>query len=171
MSSPVMSSLLLRSLSLKTFTVVLLFVWMILVGGKSDAEEQSITKVGAPSPVLVLSNSDTSPGVGLVSFNVFTSDIPQGTLINPKQLLEIQWNTTYCPGSVTQRVQFCYYRPYSSQENCVDIRSGSSGTLYDFNNQSFDHGVRVTIKHYVLGGTPPYTRPAGADSVTFRYRY
>lgn len=171
MKSLLRSMVSLRWLNEKIFTMVLICVGGILIGGKSYAQEFSITKVGAPGPVLVLSNSNTSPCVGLTSFTVFTSDIPQGTLIVPKQLLEIQWRTTYYPDSVSQRVQFCYYRPYSSQENCVDIGSGSSGTIYDFNNQSFDHGARVTIKHYVLGGVPPYTRPAGADSVTFRYRY
>ena len=135
------------------------------------AVEGSISKSEAPGPVLVLSNSNVSPGVGFATFSVISSDFPPGTLIDPKQLLEVQWRTTYYPDSIKEDVKLCYSRPFSSQEECRVIRANSVGTLSDFNAQSFGNGSRVKIYHEVYGGTPRYTRPAGVDTVTFKYRY
>lgn len=153
---------------------VLLAVCFVLALATKDtavAAEHSITKSVAPSPVLVLSNSNTVPGVGFANFNVLAVDVPPGTLVDPKQLLEVRWSTTYYPGTLGEDVQLCYYRPFSSQENCHTIFPNSSGALMIFNDQSFDHGAKVTIKHRVLGGARPHARPAGVDSVIFKYRY
>lgn len=133
--------------------------------------ENSIPKEQAPTAVLILSNSDVDPGVGLAIFTLLIPDIPTEIFTVPKQLLEISWRTTYYPQTLGEEVQLCYDRPYSSDNNCRRIYPNSSGTLMDFNDQPFGHGSRVTIKHKVLGGMRPYARPAGVDSVTFKYRY
>lgn len=146
-------------------------VLMMCTQGVALAAEYSITKAEAPGPVLVLSNSATHPGVGFANFNVLYPDIPAGIINDPKQLLDIRWSTTYYPQTLNEKVELCYYQPFSSQKNCEEIYPNSSGVLTVFNNQSFGHGSKVTINHSVLGGTPPYARPAGVDSVTFRYRY
>ena len=166
-SLPVVSCCIKSSKSL----VVLFAALLVSTSGTVYAAEGSISKSEAPGPVLVLSNSDTSPGVGFSSFTIISSDFPQGTLIDPKQLLEVQWSTTYYPDSIRENVKLCYSRPFSSQEDCRTILPNSSGALSDFNVQSFDNGVRVRIYHEVYGGTPRYTRPAGIDRVTFRYKY
>lgn len=159
--------------SKSTYQILLavFFVLAVITKDAAVAAEHFITKSVAPGPVLVLSNSNTVPGVGFATFNVLAVDIPAGTLVNPKQLLEVRWSTTYYPGTLGEDVQLCYYRPFSSQENCHTIFPNSSGELMIFNDQSFGHGSKVTIKHKVLGGTRPHARPAGVDSVTFKYRY
>ncbi len=153
------------------YLLALVAALVIFINEGVQAQERSIPKSEAPGPVLVLSNSDTSPGVGFASFSVVSSDFPTGTLADPKQLVEVQWNTTYYPESIMEDVKLCYSRPFSSQEDCRKILPNSSGTLSDFNVQSFGNGSRVRIYHDVYGGTPRYTRPAGVDSVVFKYRY
>lgn len=154
-----------------SYSLALLAILMISTIGTAWAAEFSITKAEAPGPVLVLSNSNTDPGVGFSKFSILYPDIPAGTLNDPKQLLEIRWSTTYYPGTLNDEVRLCYYRPFSSQENCEQVYPNSSGVLMGFNDQAFGHGSKVMIYHKVLGGTPPYARPAGVDSVTFKYRY
>lgn len=160
-----------RSSGPSKYLLALVAALVIFINEVVQAQERSIPKSEAPGPVLVLSNSDTSPGVGFASFSVVSSDFPPGTLVDPKQLVEVQWNTTYYPESIMEDVKLCYSRPFSSQEDCRKILPNSSGTLSDFNVQSFGNGSRVRIYHDVYGGTPRYTRPAGADSVVFKYRY
>lgn len=147
--------------------LAVLAVCVLFLDNAAYAIDRSITKTQTPDPVLVISNN---AGVGLAFFNLATSDFPSGTLPYPKQLLGVDWKTTYYPQSISESVELCYYRPYSSEKNCVAINPNSSGTLSDFNGEAFNHGSRVTIGHTVLGGVPPYARPAGVDSVTFRYR-
>lgn len=146
-----------------------LFFW-VFFASDSIAQERSITKIKAPNPILVLSNSDTVAGVGFARLHVFTADIPAAIFADSKQLMEIQWSTTYYPQGFGEEVKLCYIRPYSTEESCRAIYPNSSGTLFDFNAQAFDHGAYVTIYHRVYGGTPRYIQPAGVDSVTFRYR-
>lgn len=153
------------------FSLAVLAALVVFTKEIAWATEFSITKSGAPGQVLVLSNSHTDPGVGFTNFNVLYPDIPPGTLNDPKQLLEIRWSTTYYPGTLRDDVELCYFRPFSAEKNCETISPNSSGVLMVFNDQSFGHGSKVTIYHRVLGGTPPYARPAGVDSVTFKYRY
>ena len=43
---------------------------VIFINEVVQAQERSIPKSEAPGPVLVLSNSDTSPGVGFASFSI-----------------------------------------------------------------------------------------------------
>ena len=151
-----------------------LALFAVLVASNNEAAfagEGSITKSTAPGPVLILSNSDTVPGVGFSSFYATSSDFPAGTLIDPKQLLGIEWSTTYYPQTLRDDVELCYSRPFSTQEYCRGIAPNSSGLLTDFNEQSFNNGSKVTIRHRVWGGVRPYARPAGVDSVTFKYRY
>ncbi|USV99455.1 hypothetical protein KUA23_20770 [Pseudomonas pergaminensis] len=135
------------------------------------AAEGVFTKTVAPTPVLVLSNSNTVPSREFANFSVLAADIPSGTLQDPKQISEIRWSTTYYPGTLSEKVELCYFRSFSAEKDCRDIFPSSSGVLMDFNNQSFGHGSKVTIFHTVLGGTPPYARPAGVDSVTIKYSY
>lgn len=78
-SSPVVSCCINPSKSL----VVLLAALLVSISGIVYAAEGSISKSEAPGPVLVLSNSDTSPGVGFSSFSVISSDFPPGTLLIP----------------------------------------------------------------------------------------
>ncbi len=160
-----------RSSGPSKYLLALVAALVIFINEGVQAQERSIPKSEAPGPVLVLSNSDTSPGVGFASFSIVSSDFPPGTLVDPKQLVEVQWNTTYYPESIMEDVKLCYSRPFSSQEDCRKILPNSSGTRSDFNVQSFGNGSRVRIYHDVYGGTPRYTRPAGADSVVFKYRY
>ncbi|WP_419793766.1 hypothetical protein MYA83_19515 [Pseudomonas palleroniana] len=148
----------------------LLGVLAVSVSEEAFASEWSISKTMAPGSVLVLSNSNIDPAVGFSLFNILSADITVGTFADPKQLLEIQWKTTYYPQSIQEDVHLCYSRPYSSQEDCERIYPNSSGTLSKFNDQAFGNGSRVKIKHSVLGGTPPLNHPAGVDLVTFRYR-
>lgn len=160
-----------RSSVPRKYLLALVAALVIFINEVVQAQERSIPKSEAPGPVLVLSNSDTSHGVGFASFSVVNSDFPPGTLADPKQLVEVQWNTTYYPESIMEDVKLCYSRPFSSQEDCRKILPNSSGILSDFNVQSFGNGSRVRIYHDVYGGTPRYTRPSGADSVAFKYRY
>lgn len=152
------------------FLFVLFAVSVVPFVGAASAQENAISKSAAPGAVLVLSNSDTSPGVGFATFYVRSSDFSPGTLIDPKQLVEIQWSTKYYPDSIRENVKLCYSRPFSSEETCRNIYPNSFGTLHDFNIQTFGNGSRVIIYHEVYGGTPRYTRPSGVDSVTFKYR-
>ncbi|TFF13448.1 hypothetical protein EXW72_01055 [Pseudomonas sp. BCA14] len=160
-----------RCVSAHKSLFILLGVLTVSASEDTFASEWSISKTMTPGSVLVLSNSTIDPATGFSVFYIISADIPAGTLIDPKQLLEIQWKTTYYPQSTQEDVHLCYSRPYSSQENCERIYPNSSGTLSTFNDQAFGNGSRVKIKHSVLGGTPPLNRPAGVDSVTFRYRY
>lgn len=146
-------------------------VWMVFVSGSVFSAEHVISKTNAPTSVLVLSLSDIYPATGFSSFYVNSPDIPAGTLILPKKLLEIQWNTTYYPKTIRDDVELCYYRPFSSQKTCETIRPNASGDFKIFNDQAFGHGSRVVINHSVLGGEPPFARPAGVDSVKFKYQY
>ena len=167
MKIPIGMLTLMLGLNVRKFMLVLFALLLFVSASLALAEERSFTKDDTPSPVLVLSIE----GVGLANFYANSLDFPSGTLPDPKELLEIAWRTTYYPESANSKVELCYFRPYSSQPNCVDIAPNSSGVIYEFNAQSFNHESRVVIKHYVLGGTPPYSRPAGVDTVTFRYRY
>lgn len=142
-----------------------------IASGSVFAEERLLTKTDAPTPVLVLSMSDIYPGTGFSTFNVMSTDIPAGTLSLPKKLLGIQWSTTYYPKTIRDDMELCYYRPFSSEKTCQDIQPSSSGTLEIFNDQAFGHGSKVVINHSVRGGEPPFARPAGVDSVTFKYQY
>lgn len=153
------------------YPLALFAVSMVFTTEAAFAAENFIAKEQAPGAVLILSNSNVEPSIGFSSFTILAADIPAGTFNDPKQLLEIIWNTTYYPQTLGEGVQLCYFRPYSSESNCRTIYPNSSGIMTDFNDQSFGHGAKVTIRHKVLGGTPPYARPAGVDSVTFRYRY
>lgn len=153
------------------FLLGLVAAFAAIAGGSVFAEERVLTKADAPTPVLVLSMSDVYPGTGFSTFNVLSTDIPAGTLTLPKKLLGIQWSTTYYPKTIRDAVELCYYRPFSSEKTCQDIQPSSSGTLDFFNDQAFGHGSKVVINHSVLGGEPPFARPAGVDSVTFKYQY
>lgn len=139
--------------------------------GSAFAAEAVITKSMAPGPILILSNSNDEPSVGFSRFNVSPSDISGEVNLKQKQLLSIQWSTTYYPQTLSDKVELCYYRPYSSERSCEPIRPNSSGSIEGFNDQLFGRGSTVEIRHRVLGGMRPYARPAGVDSVTFRYRY
>ncbi len=139
--------------------------------GSAFAAEAVITKSVAPGPILILSNSNDEPSVGFSRFNVSPSDIPSEVSLKQKQLLGIQWSTTYYPQTLNDEVELCYYRPYSSDRSCEPIQPNSSGVVERFNDQPFGRGSTVEIRHRVLGGMRPYARPAGVDSVTFRYRY
>lgn len=145
--------------------------FIIFTQADTFAAEHTISKMKAPSPVLILSNSNIDPGVGFAVFDILYPDIPAGTLVRPKQLLEISWRTTYYPGTINEDIELCYFLPFSSQNNCEKIYPNASGTLMLFNDQAFGHGSKVVINHKVLGGARPYARPAGVDSVSFKYRY
>jgi hypothetical protein len=153
------------------FPIALFAVFIILTQVDASAAEYTISKMKAPSPVLILSNSNIDPGVGFAIFDILYPDIPAGTLVGPKQLLEISWRTTYYPGTINEDVELCYFLPFSSQNSCEKIYPNASGTLMLFNDQAFGHGSKVVINHKVLGGARPYARPAGVDSVSFKYRY
>jgi hypothetical protein len=158
-------------IGLNRHAYVFLAALMAFANSAVFAAEHSIPKTTAPGAILILSNSDVDPGVGFATFSVLYPDIPEGTLLDPKQLLEIRWNTTYYPQTLSEIVELCYFRPFSSQRSCERVTPNSSGTSMFFNDQPFGHGSKVEIRHTVLGGVRPYARPAGADSVTFRYRY
>lgn len=151
--------------------LALLVAVMMTANGVVYAGEETITKAAAPNAVLVLSNSNTDPGIGFVIFSISNSDFPSGTALDPKRLVDIQWRTTYYPDSINEVVSLCYQRTFSSPEDCRDIRPNSAGTLSDFNGEFFSYVSRVKIYHKVLGGTPRYTQPAGVDSVMLRYKY
>ncbi|TFY88980.1 hypothetical protein DYL59_13865 [Pseudomonas kairouanensis] len=155
----------------KFFWLALLSALMIFEAGSAFAGEETITKSKAPDAVLIVSISNVEPGVGFSRFSILGVDIPRAVSLKQKQLLGILWSTTYYPGILNDTVELCYYRPYSSERSCVPIQPNSSGEVMYFNDQPFDRGSVVEIRHHVLGGERPYARPAGIDSVTFRYRY
>ena len=155
----------------RSFLLGLVGAVAAIASGSVFAEERLLTKSDPPTPVLVLSMSDIYPGTGFSTFNVSYTDIPTGTLTLPKKLIGIQWSTTYYPKTIRDAVELCYYRPFSSERTCQDIQPSSSGTFDIFNDQAFGHGSKVVINHSVLGGEPPFARPAGVDSVTFKYQY
>lgn len=160
--------------SLKGINKFWLAVCVVLAFFTKDvvlAAEGVFTKTVAPGPILVLSNSNDVPGVEFANFSVLAADIPSGTLYDPKQISEIRWSTTHYPGTLREQIELCYYRAFNAEKDCRDIFPSSSGVLMDFNNQPFGHGSKVTIFHKVWGGTPPYARPAGVDSLTIKYRY
>lgn len=146
-------------------------VLMVVNNDSSFAADGVVSKTIAPGQVLILSNANVSPSVGFSRFSILAQDIPAEARLVPRQLLGIRWSTTYYPGTLNERVELCYYRPFSSDRDCREIRPNSSGELTGFNDQPFGHGSIVDIRHHVLGGSPPYARPAGVDSVTYRYRY
>lgn len=155
----------------KKFQLALLIALAMPVNGVVYAAEGAIPKSAAPNAVLVLSNSDTVPGTGFVTFSVSNSDFPPGTALDPKRLLDLQWSTTYYPDSIKEIVSLCYQRTWSSPEDCREIRPNSVGTLSEFNGEFIDYVSRVKIYHRVFGGKPPNIRPAGVDSIILRYRY
>ncbi|WP_248483220.1 hypothetical protein [Pseudomonas sp. CYM-20-01] len=160
--------------SSKSISKVWLVVCVVLAVFTKDvvlAAEGVFTKTVAPTPVLVLSNSNTVPSREFANFSVLAADIPSGTLQYPKQISEVRWSTTYYPGTLSEKVELCYFRSFSAEKDCRDIFPSSSGVLMDFNSQPFGHGSKVTIFHTVLGGAPPYARPAGVDAVTIKYSY
>lgn len=153
------------------FLLALLAVLIAIENGPAFAAEGVITKSAAPGPVLILSNSNVEPSVGYSRFNVTPFDISGEVSLMPKQLLEIRWSTTYYPQTLNDNVELCYYRPYSAERSCEPIQPNSSGVVMRFNDQPFGRGSIVDIRHRVLGGTPPYARAAGVDSVRIKYRY
>ena len=148
-----------------------LVILMVVNNDSAFAVDGVVSKTMAPGPVLILSNANVSPSVGFSRFSILALDIPAEARLAPRQLLGVRWSTTYYPQTLNERVELCYYRPFSSDRDCREIRPNSSGELTDFNDQPFGHGSIVDIRHYVLGGSPPYARPAGVDSVTYLYRY
>ena len=149
----------------------LLVALVVSVNASVYAAEGVITKSNAPNAVLVLSNSNTVPGVGFVIFSITNSDFPSGAALDSKRLLDIQWSTTYYPDSINEDVKLCYQRTFSSQEDCRTILPNSFGTLSDFDGEFISYVSQIKIYHNVYGGTPRYTRPAGVDSIMLRYRY
>lgn len=148
-----------------------LVVLMVVNNDSAFAVDGVLSKTMAPGPVLILSNANVSPSVGFSRFSILALDIPAEARLVPRQLLGIRWSTTYYPGTLNEMVDLCYYRPFSSERECKRISPNSSGELTEFNDQPFGHGSVVEIRHSILGGSPPYARPAGVDSVTYRYRY
>lgn len=155
----------------KVSLVTLIAVFTLFENNSAFAVEGVVTKTAAPDPVLILSNSNTEPSIGFARFSILGPDIPAEARLVPRKLLGIRWSTTYYPQTLNETVELCYYRPFSSQRECRPIQPNSSDELTFFNDQPFGHGSIVDIRHSVLGGERPYARPAGVDSVTFRYRY
>ncbi len=144
---------------------------VLLMGHPVFAAESTVSKSAAPGPVLILSNANIDPSIGFSRFNISHSDIPRDASLKPKELLEIRWNTTYYPQTLNDSVELCYYRPFSSTRSCETIFPNSSGVILRFNDQPFGPGSIIDIRHSVLGGSPPYARPAGVDSIILKYRY
>lgn len=155
----------------KTKQLVLLIALVVSGSGVVRAAEGTITKVVTPPTLFVFSDSNTMRREGLVVFRISNSDFPQGTALDSKRLLDIQWRTTRYSDSINEAVSLCYLRTWSSQEDCREISPSSSGTLSDFNGELFDYFSQVKIYHRVVGGKRPSIRPVGVDSVVFRYRY
>ncbi|MNF93099.1 hypothetical protein D3C84_757630 [compost metagenome] len=110
-------------------------------------------------------------GTGLAQFPLLSTDFPSGTRSLTKTLQGIDWSTTSYPNNTGETVELCYYRPYSSNPvSCTGILPNSSGTLTNYNGQSFGNGAKVIIRHRVQGGQQP-GYPAANDTVTFRYSY
>ena len=132
----------------------------------STAYAETITKVVKPDIINVLSNG----GSGLAQFNLFSTDFPSGTLAIPRKLQGIDWTTTSYLQSIGEDVELCFYLPFNStQVGCERLSPNASGTLDVFNNQRFGNGSKVIIRHTIKGGSDRVSRPAGSDSLTFRF--
>jgi len=149
----------------KTIKILLPLIF-VLISTPSFAVNGTIAKTAAPGVVVV-----TTGGVGTAYFNVLSADFPSGALSKTKTLQGVDWTTTSYPNHPLERVELCYYRPYTANPvACRPIAPNSSGTEPGFNNQTFGAGSQVTIRHWMNGGPQPAS-PAGRDSVTIRYSY
>lgn len=140
MKIPIEMLTLMLGLNVRKFMLVLFALLLFVSASLALAEERSFTKDDTPSPVL------SNEGVGLANFYANSLDFPSGTLPDPKELLEIAWRTTYYPESANSKVELCYFRPYSSQPNCVDIAPNSSGVTMNLM-------PRVSITNHVLSSS------------------
>lgn len=139
---------------------------LILASTCCFAASGQITKSVTPNNVTIVAG-----GTGMSQFNALSSDFPSGTSLKTKTLVGIDYITTNYPNNTGEQVELCYYKPYNSnQYGCVQIQPSSSGTLNNFNNSDFGPGAKVIINHRLQGGTQP-GRPAGQDTVTFRFTY
>lgn len=111
-------------------------------------------------------------GSAMAQFNVYSSDFRDRQLfLAPKKLTSIEWRATYYPDNTGEFVEICYYQPGRIEhEPCVEIKSNSSGVIYDFNSYKFDKHAKVMIRHSVSGGRNSGA-PAGMDSVVINYSY
>ncbi|WP_248749265.1 hypothetical protein [Pseudomonas sp. MWU15-20650] len=146
-------------------SVVILAIAACFANNVTRAE--TVTKVLKPDNIVVLSNG----GVGLAQFYLLSTDFQPGTLTHPWKLQGIDWNTTSYLQSVGERVQLCFYPPFNSVTpvGCDDIQPNSSGTVSTFNDERFGNGTKVIIRHTITGSREPVSRPAGNDTLIFRF--
>lgn len=140
---------------------------LVLASSYSYAVDAVITKTVKPDNIIVVNG-----GAGLAQFGLSSTDFPSGTGTKTKSLKKIDYSTTNYPNNTDETVELCYYRPYSSVTpvGCKPISPNSTGTVTDFNSQSFGPGAKVIIRHRVQGGQQP-GYPAGKDTVTIHYSY
>lgn len=138
---------------------------LILAAASSFAANDQFTKSEVPRNIILAGFTGSS------RINVLVQDFPVGVRNKKKNLLGLDYQTTFYPNNTGETVELCYYPPYAStQIGCVDIAPSSSGTVNAFNSQTFNDGVQVEIRHKVTGGTFPGL-PATYNTVTFRYSY
>lgn len=134
------------------------------------AATNAITKTATAKSITVLSN-----GTGLTgstSFEVSVTDFPSGTRAAPKTLTSLAYTIAAYPEALTDTVQLCYYRPYSTSPSlCKIVTPGSTSTTTDFNKFQFNGGSKVAIIHDTTGAAGSQLKPSRQESVTYTYSY
>jgi hypothetical protein len=104
-------------------------------------------------------------------FTALSGDFPSGTSLLTKTLVGIDYVATSYPNNTGEEVKLCYHKPDNANPyGCTKIQPNSSSTINTYNNVDFGPGAKIIIHHELKGGTQP-GRPAGQDTVTFRFTY
>ncbi|BBP75311.1 hypothetical protein ACW9IK_09890 [Pseudomonas gingeri] len=142
----------------------LLSLALLLASTPTFATDASITKSAKPPSMFSYINTATS--IHRTSFADFTHPINL-----TMKLKSIRWSTTLFPDAINERIQLCYFEPYSTTAiDCQAITPNSAGTTNKFNEKRFGHGVKVYLTHISDDLKNP-AHPVGEDSITFEYSY
>ena len=143
----------------------LLTILILASSATATAADYSITKAASPGNIILAGGKGSA-----TSFDhVYHNDLKSGTALKLKRLKGIQWRTTHYPGHQNELVEMCFFRPYASNHSgCVTLSPNSSGMVSKFNQERFDKGVVVRVRHMVTGNSRT-SRPAGSNTVTFLY--
>lgn len=130
------------------------------------AVEKVIVKTKTPPAIIVV----TKGGSAMSQFSLLSAEFPNQSSFKSKKLKGIAWRSTSYPQSFGETVELCYHRPYSIHPmSCTALTPNASGVLVKYNNERFGAGVKVIIRHRVVGGGPRVSYPQGSDSLTFTY--
>lgn len=154
----------------KTLASMSLLASVALASFPALAATGSFTKTSTAPYIKILSNGSTP--IALTSFMVGSTDFPSGVLNKTKTLRLVKYSLASYPAAITEKVQLCYYRPYTaSPAKCIFVTPGSSSTTSEFNSYTFDNGIQLQVRRDITGAPGSQLQPSRKESVTVEYNY